>query len=103
MELQDIVEEELVLRRIFDDSTLQNKVLPHLNIDLFQDHANIILCKAILAAYEKYKRFVQPQDLLLHLPANSLERNKLLKIMKYNMERLDKQVVVDVIEKFISN
>jgi len=97
---QNITREELILRRIFDDFTVQNKILPHLEPTLFQDPLIQSLIKLALSGYKKYSRIPQAQDLVVALPDASAERNKLLKIMAFKPEAVDKQVAIDTIESF---
>jgi replicative DNA helicase len=98
--LENITREELILRRIFDDSVIQNKVLSSLNPELFDDIANQSITKAILIAYKKFGKFPQARDLNVILPDNSLEKNRLLKIINYDVDAIDKEVAVDVVETF---
>lgn len=97
---QNISREELVLRRIMDDPIIQNKVLPHLEPKLFSDTAHQDICTAILECHEKYNAFPQQQDLKPLLPENSIERNRLIKIMNYKVDDINKDIALDIIETF---
>lgn len=97
---QNISREEVIIRRIFDDSILQNKILKHLDPILFADPVHASLCTAMLKGYEKYKKFPQAEELSLALPDNSVEKNKLSKIMNLKIKKIDRAIVIDVIENF---
>jgi len=97
---QNITREELILRRVFEDTKVQNKVIQHLKPDLFDEIPNQVICKAIIEGYDKYKAFPQAQELIPVLQTNSEERNKLLKIMNHKIDSIDSQMTVDVIESF---
>ena len=96
----NISREELVLRRLFDDPIVQNRVLPHIDAELFSDDADQKICGAILSYFKKYQRFPARDDLPLGLPSNSLEKNKLMKILNYDLDNISTDVAVDIIETF---
>jgi len=97
---QNITKEEIVLRRIFDDPVLQNKILPHLDPEIFDDKLHKILCRTITNSYTKYKKFPQAMDVSLSLPDNSPEKNKLVKIMNLDLKTVDRDVCINAIENF---
>lgn len=97
---QNISREELVIRRIYDDAIIQNKVITHLDPELFSDETNKTLCRAMIAGYEKYGRFPQSQETNLALGENTIEKNKFLKIMNYKVDDLDREMCIDIIETF---
>ena len=100
MNFPSITREELIIRRVLDDPSIQNKILPHLKPDLFKDVPLQNICKVILSGYQKYKKVPQAQDLSYGLPDNSAERNKLINIMSYDVESVNKQMAIDSIQDF---
>jgi len=97
---QSISREEVIIRRMFDDPVIQNKLLKHLDPDLFDDTTHKFLCTSIIKSYNKYGRFPQATELSLALPNNSAEKNKLTKIMNLNLKTIERDVVIDVIENY---
>lgn len=97
---EQISREELILRRLFDDTKVQSKVIQHLDPDLFTEPAIKILCKAIGEGFKKYNRFVQANEIQLALQSNSEEVKKLVRIMNLKVDAIDSNMAVDVIESF---
>lgn len=97
--VQDITREDVVLRRIFDDSIVQSRVITHLDPDLFDDNVNGSICNYIKRYFEKYKKFPTAQTLVAALPA-SQERSKILKISNFSIDDIDRDVAVDLITTF---
>ena len=68
--VQDITREDIVLRRIFDDSIVQSRVIQHLEPSLFDDEINSSICSFIKRYFDKYKVFPTAQELVTVLPAS---------------------------------
>lgn len=97
--VQDISNEEVVLRRIFEDTIVQNRVLPYLEQKLFDTDVNKSLVRIINRYYKKYHKFPTAQTLVSSLPA-SPERNQILKICGFDMHDIDREAAVDLITTF---
>lgn len=97
---QSISREEVILRRMFDDSVIQNKLLKHLDPDLFEDDIHKSLCTAIIKTHKKYGKFPQAEELSIALPDNSAEKSRLTKIMNLKVKNIERDVVIDVIENY---
>jgi len=97
---QSISREEIIIRRMFDDPVIQNKLLKHLDPDLFEDDIHKSLCTAITKGYNKYGKFPQAEELSLALPDNSAEKIRLTKIMNLRIKTIERNIVIDVIENY---
>ena len=97
---QSISREEVIIRRMFDDSVIQNKLLKHLDPDLFDDDIHKSLCTAIIKTHKKYNRFPQAEELSIALPDNSAEKNRFAKIMNLKLKSVERNFVIDVIENY---
>jgi replicative DNA helicase len=97
--IQNITREEVVLRRIFDDGSIQNRIVTSMKPELFSG-LNENLCIGIRHFYKRYKRFPTAQELLIGFHEEAPERLQLGKIMGYAMEAIDRTVAVDLVESF---
>ena len=99
---QNITREELVVRRMFDDPVVQNRVLPHLDPSLFEDQYIQLICNAVLIIYKKYNKFPSVDELSVALDHDSSEKLKFQKIMitikwKYVLQLKTIEIKIDII------
>jgi replicative DNA helicase len=99
IKIEDITPEEVVIRRIFEDSIVQNRVLPYLNQNLFDDEVNKSIVRIIKKYHSKYNMFPTAQTLVSTLPS-SQERTQILKICKANLDDIHREASVDLITNF---
>ncbi len=97
--IEDITAEDVVIRRIFEDSVVQNRVVSYLHQNLFDDAVNKSIVRIILKYHKKYNKFPTAQTLVSSLPA-SAERAKILTICKANLDELQREAAVDLITTF---
>lgn len=72
--IYDITREEFVIRRIFDDTTLQNRIIEYMTPDIFTG-CNRGIIRGIIAFNNGNKRFPSPQELMIGFPDDAPERN----------------------------
>jgi replicative DNA helicase len=97
--VQDISREELVIRLIMDDVTLQHKVAKVFTHDLFDDKTMKGLAKILLKYHAKYHNFPGAQTLITALRP-CLERELLIKISTMTIESIDTKVSCDLVTSF---
>lgn len=97
--VQDISREDVVIKRIFEDFSIQNRIIPHLNSDLFENPLNRAVCKIILQYHNKYSKFPSIQELIVAMP-HCAERNKILELAEFNLESIDQELRKDLVEGF---
>lgn len=96
--LHNITREEFVLRRIFDDVHLQNRIMEYLTPDIFTgNHKNIV--RGIQAFYNGNKRFPSPQELMIGFADEAPERNTLDTLCSYGIDT----VASDISAKMVKN
>ena len=86
--VNDISREDVVLKRIFEDPVIQNRIISHLSSDLFEDTLNRGVCKIILQYYNKYSKFPNMQELTVSMP-HCAERNKIIALGNFKLESID--------------
>ena len=97
--IQNITRQEMILRRIFDDGAIQNRIINVLDPSLFTDEYHNI-CRAIRSYHSQYKKFPDAQEVILGFSDDAPERQKLIQLMGYSVERVDRKMTVELIEKF---
>jgi replicative DNA helicase len=95
----DISNEDLVIRKFFEDTTLQHRIAPHFSEDVFKDPANKKICEWILRYHKKYNRYPSAQELVTALPACT-QRTKLINICNRDIQPMENSYVIDQIETF---
>lgn len=97
--VHDISREDVVIKRIFEDYVIQNKIIPNLTSDLFENQVNRAVCKIILQYYNKYNKFPTMQELIVAMP-HSAERNKILELAEVQLDLIDQKLRNDLVEGF---
>jgi len=97
--VNDISREDVVLKRIFEDPVIQNRIISHLSSDLFEDTLNRGVCKIILQYYNKYSKFPNMQELTVSMP-HCAERNKIIALGNFKLESIDSDLATDLVEGF---
>jgi len=98
-EVQDLTREDLVLRKFFDDSIIQNRIVSHLSCDLFDDPDNKRICDFIIRFNKKFKKYPSPQELITSLPP-CRERTKIIFINNVNIPHMERDFTIAMIESF---
>lgn len=99
-EVQDLSREDLVLRKFFDDSVIQNRISSHLDPDLFDDQDNKRICEFINRFQKKFNKYPSAQELITALPQGTRERTKLIFINNTQIPSLDRDFAIAMIESF---
>lgn len=95
----DVSPEDLVIRKFFEDSTLQHRIAPHFAEDIFKDPDNKKICEWILRYHKKYNRYPGAQELITALPSCA-QRTKLINICNRDLQPMEYNYVIDIIETF---
>lgn len=95
----DITNEDLVIRKFFEDTTLQSRIAPHFSQDVFKNADNKKICEWILRFNKKYNRYPGAQELVTALP-DCTQRTKLRNICNRDLQPMDQNYVIDQIETF---
>lgn len=95
----DFSNEDLVIRKFFEDTILQHRIAPHFTEDVFKDPTNKKICEWILRYHKKYTRYPGAQELITALPSCA-QRTKLIEICNRDLQPMENSYVIDQIETF---
>lgn len=99
LKVYDLSNEDLVIRKFFEDNSLQHRIAPHLDSALFEDDHNRKICEWINRFQKANNRYPGAQELITALPACS-QRSKLINICNADIQPMERNFVVDMLEKF---
>lgn len=100
-ELDPIYFEKLLLRYMFVDLEVREKILPYLTVDVFDDGACINIVKTVLKHLEEYNKF--PSTKQMKFVLNTESWNSLVDICNINVEDYDREFILDSLEEFFRN
>lgn len=92
--------EKILIRFLFIDDKIRDKVLPFLVPEIFEDHKNIQLIKTILAILEKFEHFPSVPEMKIELNSEEVY-NRLIEIMEMDISEYKKEFLLSQIEDFI--
>lgn len=97
--VHDLSQEDLVLRKFFEDSSLQHRIAPHLDEHLFEEEYNSKICEWINRFNKSHNRYPGAQELITALPVCA-QRSKLISICNAEIQPMEHTFVLDQIERF---
>jgi len=100
-ELDPIYFEKLLLRYVFIDLEVREKIIPYLTVDVFDDGACIDIVKSILKHMEEYNKFPSTSQMKFILSTDSW--NSLVDICNINIDEYDREFILDSLEEFFRN
>lgn len=98
-QIYDLTPEDLVIKNFFEDNTLQHRIAQHLEPILFYDDSNQKICDWIIRFHKAYNRYPGAQELVAAVPPCA-QRTKLINICNNQIQPMERNFVVDQIEKF---
>lgn len=98
-ELDPLYFEKLLIHYIFRDETVREKVLPYLNVDVFDGEDTIDIVKVLVKYIEEYQNFPTKKNLKLMMDSGTF--SKLMEIINLeDVDEYDREFVLDQLEEF---
>jgi len=94
--------EKVLIKFLFIDEKIRDKVIPFLVPEIFEDHKNIQLIKSILSILERFEHFPSISEMKLELN-NEEVFNRLIEIKEMDINEYKKEFLLEQIEEFIRN
>ena len=94
--------EKVLIRFLFIDEKIRDKVLPFLIPEIFEDHKNVRLIQAVMAIMSKYEHFPSVPEMRIELKEEEVY-NRLIEIMEMDVTEYKKDFLLGAIEDFIRN
>lgn len=97
--MEPIFFEKLVIKFLFSNQEVREKIYPFLSPKIFDDINHIQIIKKIMEFYDKYKKFPKINDLKLCIDKEEIY-NVLKSIMEIDTSEYDNDLLLDEIEDF---
>jgi len=94
--------EKVLIKFLFSDDKVRDKVIPFLVPDIFEEHKNIQLIKTVLAMLAKYGHFPSVSEFKVEV-SNEEIYNRLVEIMNMDVSEYKTAFLINQIESFIRN
>lgn len=89
--------EKLLIRYMFVDLDVRDKILPYLTVDVFDDSVCIDIVKTTLNYLEEYQKFPSPKQMKL---LNADVWNAFVDICDMDVSDYDRDFILDMLEEF---
>lgn len=99
VKIHNITREELVIRRIFDDPTIQSRIVEYLDPDIFTGPFKNVI-RAIKSFNSTFKRFPGAQELMVGFPDTSVERNAMDRLMNYGVDTISNDLSAVLLKNY---
>lgn len=96
--LDPIYFEKLLIRYMFVDVDVRDKVLPYLTVDVFDDGVCIDIVKTTLKHLEEYQKFPSPKQMKFCLSSETW--NAFVDICDIDVSEYDRDFILDMLEEF---
>jgi replicative DNA helicase len=96
----ELTKEDLVIKTIFDDVSIRNKVINHLDINDFSNPNNKLIVGKLIGGFNLLKRTPTDQEIIVSSPESDPSRNHLIKIMSTRVDKIDKLYTNKLIQDF---
>lgn len=100
-ELDPTFYEKLLIKYMFMDKEVREKLIPYLTVDVFDDSACIDIVKLIQKHMEEYQKFPSAKQLKLVMDGSTW--NELVDISNIDTSEYDKDFILDQLEEFFRN
>jgi len=94
--------EKVLIRFLFIDEKVRDKVMPFLVPEIFEDHKNIQLIKSVMSIMGRFEHFPSVPEMKIELN-NEETYNRLIEIMEMNVTEYKNDFLLGTIENFIKN
>lgn len=99
VDIPTITREELVIRRIFDDPTIQSRIVEYLDPDIFTGPFKNIV-RVVKSFYSNYKRFPTPTETVVGFPDNAIEKTTIKRVMGYGIDTISNDLTATVLKNY---
>lgn len=100
-ELDPIYFEKLLIKYMFTDKEVREKLIPYLTVDVFDDSACIDIVKLVQKHMEEYQKFPSAKQLKLIMDGTTW--NELVDISNIDTSEYDREFILDQLEEFFRN
>lgn len=100
-ELDPIYFEKLLIKYMFSDKDVREKLIPYLTVDVFDDSACIDIVKLVQKHMEEYQKFPSAKQLKLVMDGSTW--NDLVDIGNIDTSEYDRDFILDQLEEFFRN
>jgi len=90
--------EKLLLKYMFTDIDVREKIIPYLTIDVFDVSECIDIVKSVLKHLEEYQNFPSTKQMKFSLDSNTW--NALVDICNIDVSEYDREFILDMLEEF---
>lgn len=98
--MDELFFEQVIIKLLFNNEMIRNKVLPYLTIELFEDFNSKEIVKKIMEYGEQYNKFPSVADMRLFLEIESVYTN-LVEYINIDDSEFTPEFLIDQIEEFI--
>ena len=92
--------EKILIKFLFTNEKVRDKVIPFLVPEIFEDHKNIQIVKKVLEMNERFEKFPSVPEMRIDLD-NEEVYNRLVEIMEMDISEYQTEFLLEEIEDFI--